>query len=93
MPAEWVKRATTPVVTIEGRRGYGYQWYTGTLSPDTPRALSWASGIGWGGQRLFVAPQLDLVIAMNAGNYSLPIVEQGHIANLVLYEVVLPALA
>jgi hypothetical protein len=41
---------------------------------------------------LFVAPQLDLVIAMNAGNYSLPIMEQGHIANLVLYEVVLPAL-
>jgi hypothetical protein len=42
---------------------------------------------------LFVAPQLDLVIAMNAGNYSLPIMEQGRIANLVLYEAVLPPLA
>jgi CubicO group peptidase (beta-lactamase class C family) len=93
VPAEWVKRATTPVVTIEGRGGYGYQWYTGTLSPSTPRALSWASGIGWGGQRLFVAPQLDLVIAMNAGNYAQPIMEQGRIANLVQYEAVLPALA
>lgn len=93
VPAEWVKRATMPVVTIEGRGGYGYQWYTGTLSPGTPRALSWASGIGWGGQRLFVAPQLELVIAMNAGNYSLPIMEQGRIANLVLYEAVLPPLA
>jgi CubicO group peptidase (beta-lactamase class C family) len=93
VPAEWVKRATTPVVTIEGRGGYGYQWYTGTLSPGTPRALSWASGIGWGGQRLFVAPQLELVIAMNAGNYSLPIMEQGRIASQVLYEAVLPALA
>jgi CubicO group peptidase (beta-lactamase class C family) len=93
VPAGWVKRATRPVVTIEGRGGYGYQWYTGTLSPGTPRALSWVSGIGWGGQRLFVAPQLQLVIAMNAGNYSLPIMEQGRIANLVLYEAVLPALA
>jgi CubicO group peptidase (beta-lactamase class C family) len=93
VPAEWVRRATMPMVTIEGRGGYGYQWYTGTLSPGTPRALSWAGGIGWGGQRLFVAPQLDLVIAMNAGNYSLPIMEQGRIANLVLYEAVLPALA
>jgi CubicO group peptidase (beta-lactamase class C family) len=92
VPAEWVMRATTPVVTIEGRGGYGYQWYTGTLSPGTPRALSWAGGIGWGGQRLFVAPQLDLVIAMNAGNYPRPIMEQGRIASLVLYEAVLPAL-
>ena len=60
VPAEWVTRATTPMVPIEGRGGYGYQWYTGTLSPGTPRALPWASGIGWGGQRLFIAPRLDL---------------------------------
>jgi hypothetical protein len=32
-----VERATTPVVTIDG--GYGYQWYTGTLSPGTPPRL------------------------------------------------------
>jgi CubicO group peptidase (beta-lactamase class C family) len=93
VPEEWVKRATTPVVAIEGRGGYGYQWYTGTLSPGTPQAVSWANGIGWGGQRLFVAPRLDLVIAMNAGNYPRPIMEQGRIASLVLYKAVLPALA
>jgi hypothetical protein len=29
---------------------------------------------------------------MNAGNYSLPIMEQGRIANLVLYEAVSPPL-
>jgi CubicO group peptidase (beta-lactamase class C family) len=90
VPADWVKRATTPVVTIEGRGGYGYQWYTGTLAAGTPRALPWASGIGWGGQRLFVAPQLDLVVAMSAGNYPLPIMEQGRIASLVIYDAVLP---
>ncbi len=93
VPAEWVTRATTTVVEIEGRGGYGYHWYTGTLSPGTPRALSWASGIGWGGQRLFVAPRLDLVIAMNAGNYPLSRMEQNRIASLVHYEAVLPALA
>ncbi len=92
VPAEWVTRATTPVVAIEGRGGYGYQWYTGTLRPGTPRALYWAGGIGWGGQRLFVAPRLDLVIALNAGNYPLPIMDQSRIAGLVLYEAVLPAL-
>jgi len=93
VPFEWVTRATTPIVAIEGRGGYGYQWYTGILSSGTPRALSWASGIGWGGQRLFVAPRLDLVIAMNAGNYRRPIIEQGRIASLILFEAVLPALA
>jgi CubicO group peptidase (beta-lactamase class C family) len=93
VPADWVTRATTPVVAIEGRGGYGYQWYTGTLNRGAPQELSWASGIGWGGQRLFVAPRLDLAVAMNAGNYALPIMEQGRIASRVLYEAVLPALA
>jgi CubicO group peptidase (beta-lactamase class C family) len=92
VPAEWVTRATTPVVVIEGRGGYGYQWYTGTLRPGTPRALDWAGGIGWGGQRLFVAPRLGLVIAMNAGNYPLPIMEQSRIASQVLFDAVLPSL-
>jgi CubicO group peptidase (beta-lactamase class C family) len=93
VPAEWVTRATTQMVPIEGRGGYGYQWYTGTANPGTAQTWYWASGIGWGGQRLFVAPRLDLVVAMNAGNYPLPVMEQGRIASLVIYEAVLPALA
>ena len=29
-----------------------------------------AAGVGYGGQRLFVLPELDIVVAMTAGNYA-----------------------
>jgi CubicO group peptidase (beta-lactamase class C family) len=90
VPADWVKRATTPVVASGSARSYGYQWYIGDVAVG-PRTLHWVGGIGWGGQRLFVLPALDLVVAMNCGNYRKPGVEQGRIAGAVLTEVVLPA--
>jgi hypothetical protein len=38
-------------------------------------------------------PALDLVVAMNAGNYHRPRLEQRRVANAVLTELVLPAVA
>jgi hypothetical protein len=38
-------------------------------------------------------PALDLVVAMNAGNYHMPRPEQRRVANAVLTELVLPAVA
>jgi CubicO group peptidase (beta-lactamase class C family) len=94
VPADWVKRATTPVVAIVGGRSYGYQWYMGALPGGTPpRPVRWIGGIGWGGQRLFVVPDLDLVVSMNAGNYRKPGMEQGRIADALMTELVLPGLA
>jgi CubicO group peptidase (beta-lactamase class C family) len=49
------------------------------------------SGIGWGGQRLCVLPGLDLAVAMNAGNCPKPGIEQRRIADVLLRELVLPA--
>lgn len=36
----------------------------------------WIGGIGWGGQYLLVFQKLDLVIAMNCGNYHRSLAEQ-----------------
>jgi CubicO group peptidase (beta-lactamase class C family) len=36
VPAEWVKRATTAVVTIDRSRSYGYQWYIGDVTIGAP---------------------------------------------------------
>lgn len=92
VPADWVKRATTPVVAIDGSRSYGYHWYMGDVVAGTPpRPHHWVGGIGWGGQRLFVLPALDLVVAMHCGNYRKSGMEQSRIASIVLTEIVLPS--
>jgi hypothetical protein len=33
----------------------------------------WASAIGNGGERMFIVPELDLVVVMNAGLYDSPL--------------------
>ena len=48
------------------------------------------SAIGWGGQRLFLVPALDLAVAMNAGNYRRPIWNSGRIAAALITDLVLP---
>ena len=93
VPADWLTQSTTPAVTIEGTRRYGWHWYLGELPVGTPRHVEpTISAIGWGGQRLFLVPALDLAVAMNAGNYRLPIMEQGRIGTTLILELVLPAL-
>jgi len=69
VPADWLERATTAVVRMPDGRGYGYQWYTGAFTDAAhPQPLPWIAGIGWGGQRLYIIPKLDLVIGINCGN-------------------------
>lgn len=92
VPADWVKRATSPAVTIDRGRSYGYHWYMGDLpAGSSPPPQHWMGGIGWGGQRLVVLPALDLVVAVNCGNYRKPGPEQGKVVNAVITEVVLPS--
>ncbi|MDF3811478.1 MULTISPECIES: serine hydrolase [Rhodopseudomonas] len=75
VPADWVKRCTTPFVSADEIRRYGYQWFVLDIGFGKPKG--WAIGRlermwtaqGEGGQRLFVIPALQLVIAITAGNY------------------------
>jgi CubicO group peptidase (beta-lactamase class C family) len=89
VPPDWVKRVTTPVVVIDRGRSYGYHWYMGDGVPLLPQ--HWVGGIGWGGQRLFAFPALDLVVAMNCGNYRKAGMEQSRVAIAVLNDIVLPS--
>ena len=47
---------------------YGYLWWLGRVFLDG-REIAWVGGTGWGGQRLYVVPSLDLVVVVTAGLY------------------------
>jgi CubicO group peptidase (beta-lactamase class C family) len=92
VPADWVRRVTTPMVLIDRGFSYGYQWYMSDIVVGTPpQPRHWVGGIGWGGQRLYVLPALDLVVAINCGNYNQSGMEQSRITSTVLTQVVLPS--
>jgi CubicO group peptidase (beta-lactamase class C family) len=75
VPADWVARCVTPAVSADEIRRYGYQWFV--LDIAFGESKGWAPGRlermwmaqGEGGQRLFIIPALQLVIAITCGNY------------------------
>jgi CubicO group peptidase (beta-lactamase class C family) len=99
MRVQWIERSTTPMVDVDEIRQYGYQWYLGKFAFTVSTGPRWHrsqlerfwSAIGNGGQRLFVFPGLDLVVAITAGNYDTP--DQWTPPTRVIREVVLPAIS
>ncbi|MEV4168083.1 serine hydrolase [Nonomuraea sp. NPDC049709] len=63
VPGDWLREVLRPRVVIDDGFEYGYQWYLGTGE------RRWAEAIGNGGQRLLVAPEEGLVVAVTAGEY------------------------
>ncbi len=72
VPAEWIAASLQPHVRAdEDELSYGYFWWTGTV-PWRGTPLAWSAGFGNGGQRLYVVPDLDLVVVITAGAYNEP---------------------
>lgn len=86
VPEPWVHEVMRPRLRTDWGHDYGYQWYLGEF--DGHR--EWAA-MGNGGQRLYVLPDLRLVVAVTAGNYDGD--EQWKTPDAVLREFVLPKLA
>jgi len=59
VPAVWAAQSIKPRINGEGLFFYGYQWWLGR-SFHNGGELTWAAGVGLGGQRLYVVPALDL---------------------------------
>jgi CubicO group peptidase (beta-lactamase class C family) len=92
--AHWLERCTTPAVSVDEVRRFGYHWYVGDFQfatkSDQARLERWWGAFGLGGQRLFVIPGLDLAVAITAGNYDSP--DQWIPPIRVMREVVLPSI-
>jgi CubicO group peptidase (beta-lactamase class C family) len=88
IPAGWSAQSIKPRINGEGLFFYGYQWWLGR-SFRNGGELTWAAGVGLGGQRLYVVPSLDLVVMITAGHYRDGL--QGPIPFGIFNRVVLPA--
>ena len=66
VPADWLAAAFAPAVRMPDGRRYGYHWYLGATPLADGGGVRWeetVSAIGNGGQRLYLLPRLDLVVA------------------------------
>jgi CubicO group peptidase (beta-lactamase class C family) len=93
VPASWLEKCVTPIVSCDELRRFGYHWYVGDFAFGTPpgsRLERWWGCFGNGGQRLFVLPGFDLAVAVTAGNYNTQ--DQWMPSNRVMREVVMASL-
>jgi CubicO group peptidase (beta-lactamase class C family) len=70
LPAAWVAATLQPSITVgRGPLRYGLHWWAGQVQ-RAGRSLPWIAGLGNGGQRLVVVPELDLAVVFTAGAYN-----------------------
>jgi CubicO group peptidase (beta-lactamase class C family) len=66
LPPEWAAEALRPHIATDDGLQYGYQWWTGSVN-WRGKTLRWSGAFGKGGQRLFVIPEIDLIVVITAG--------------------------
>ncbi|WP_342735279.1 serine hydrolase [Bradyrhizobium sp. B117] len=90
--ADWIAQSITPRFQAVGYFGgtlfYGYQWWMGR-SLANGKEIKWVGAFGWGGQRIFIVPELDLVMMTSAAQYGQP--KEGLAAIDILTNIVIPS--
>lgn len=89
---KWIEQSVRPrfqaIGYFSGLFFYGYQWWLGrSISGDTE--VKWIAAMGSGGQRIFIVPDLDLVMMSTSGLYFRP--HQGDGALDALTNFVIPS--
>ncbi len=77
VPADWLSESTRAHLDTGDGPQYGYQWWAGKIDAMSAKH-DWAAGFGNGGQRLFLVPDLDMLVVMTAGDYNKPIGMQNY---------------
>lgn len=90
--ADWIAQSITPRFQAVGYFGgtlfYGYQWWMGR-SLVGGKEIKWVAAFGWGGQRIFIVPELDLVMMTTTAQYGQP--KEGLAAIDILSNIVIPS--
>jgi len=70
--SEWIKEATKRHIKLYPLflTGYGYQWWLYTYKINGEKKEIPVAD-GWGGQRIFIFPDQDMIVVFTAGNHSL----------------------
>lgn len=75
VPSGWVAASLAPHIATGDGAQYGFQWWGGSVQWHGKR-IAWSAAIGNGGQRLYVLPELDMAVAITAGEYNSPDIGQ-----------------
>jgi CubicO group peptidase (beta-lactamase class C family) len=65
----WIRESTAPTIVVSPDFGYGYFWWTGKSEykdATVPFYFAW----GYGGQYIFVVPDLELVVALTGSHWT-----------------------
>lgn len=77
IPKPWVEKSKVPYgknhkINIpeepSGRQGYSYSWWIKEINVSGKQIRMFSAG-GWGGQHIFVLPELEAVVVFTGGNY------------------------
>jgi len=93
VPGDWIKESLRAHIatglrspkTDDEDLKYGYQWWTGRTE-WRGKKIDWSAGFGNGGQRLFVAPALDMTVVVTAGEYNSS--QINHVVNQLFKDIV-----
>jgi len=74
---EWIDKCATPYsgntnIRVPGedlgKTGYGYTWWNKSFKYKG-KSIDWLFALGWGGQKIVIIPELDMVLAFTGANY------------------------
>ncbi len=69
---QWTRASTEQAIPLVGSYrtlyGYGYNWWLGR-SPYRGTTVEYFRAAGWGGQYVYVFPELELIVVFTAGGY------------------------
>lgn len=89
VPKAWLEEATSPQIQGENLYFYGYYWWLGR-SLVAKKEVKWTAAFGYGGQRLYIVPALNLVVLALAGLYDDQLL-QSVVGDVVLRRYALPS--